>query len=276
MNKKIILITGATSGIGKAAAFESAKRGLTVLITARDGSKGESTLSEIKNKTGNPNVKLFICDLSLQTSIHNFTKIFKDHYKKLNILINCAAVFLDQKKLTAEGNELMFATNHLGPFLLTNLLLKELKEAAPSRIINVTAPSTIKPDFNNLQDEKQFNPAIAFGVTKAENLLFTYYLAGKLKNEHITVNAYHPGVTKGTSLMKNAPFYMRWMMDISSIFLQTPEQAARGLIDCALLGNFENITGQLIHKNKIIKAPFQNDKDIQKQLWEISRKLTSL
>lgn len=275
MKNKIILLTGATSGIGKAATTEFAKRGANVVITARDKDKGAATVSEIKAISNNTNVDFLICDLSFLSSIQTFSENFKKQYKKINVLVNCAAVFTGRRILTKDDLEMMFATNYLGPFLLTNLLLDEIKAGKPARIINVTANSPLKPKFDDLQGEKKFNPGMAFGTTKAENLLFTYELARKLQEYDITVNAYHPGVTRGTSLMSHAPFYFRWAMNLASPFLHTPEQAARGLVDAALDEKFNKTTGELIdHNGKPMKDPLRAEIAIQGKLWKESMKLT--
>lgn len=273
MPGKTILITGSTSGIGKAAAILFAKKGTTVIIVGRNKESTHKTVSDIQQKTGN-NVKALVADLSSQTSIRNFAQEFRDKYKKLDVLINCAAVFTDRRIETKQGLELMFATNHLGPFLLTNLLLDSFNPK--SRIINVTANSPLKPQFDDLQGKKKFNPMMAFGRTKAQNLLFTYALSRRLKDKGITVNAYHPGVTRGTHLMSHAPFYLRWVMSLASPFLLTPEQAAKGLVELALSDKFANINGQLIYKGKSMKDPLQNETTIQERLWDESMKLTGL
>lgn len=273
---KTALVTGASSGIGKAVAFELARRDIHIIVTVRDEKKGEEIVKEITSRTNNKQVEFLICDLSSLKSIRSAVKKFSDRYHHLNILINCAAIFAGKRNETEDGMELMFETNHLGPFLLTNMLIEKLKKGEPARIITVTAPSTVKPDFEDLQGKKKYSSAMTFGATKAENLLFTYALARKLKGAKITANAYHPGVTKGTRLMNHAPFFLRWMMFLTSPFLQTPEQAAAGLADLALSAKFEKTTGKLIHKGKEIKAPMIEDLDSQRRLWEISEKLTGI
>src|SRR5262249_3131281 len=144
-------------------------------------------------------------------------------YDRLDVLINNAAVFKQRRTLTPEGLETMFATNHVGPFLLTNLLLERLKASPSSRILIMTAPSTTKVDFDDLQADKHFNPLQAFGASKTCNLLFTYELARRLADTHVTVNAILPGLVK-SQLMREAPAPIRW---VPSLLSSTPEQAAQ-------------------------------------------------
>src|SRR5207249_5940135 len=125
--------------------------------------------------------------------------------------------------LTPDGLETMFATNHLGPLLLTNLLLEELKRSADARVINVTAPSTTKLNFDDLQGEKKFSALSAFGASKMCNLLFTYELARRLAGTGLTANAFHPGLMK-TDLLNEAPGMVRWL---SHLFATSPERAGR-------------------------------------------------
>ncbi len=276
MQGKVCMVTGATSGIGKATALELAKLGATVVVMARNKTKGEATAREIKQASGNPNLDMLLCDLSSQASIHAAAKDIKDRYKHLNVLINNAGMFIGKRTITSEGFELMFATNYLGPFLLTHLLLPLLETGKPSRIINVTAPSTTKPNFDDLQGERRFSAIRAFGASKAGNLLFTFALARRLKGGGVTVNSYFPGIVR-TNLMRNALFPMRIITGVLNLFRGiTPERASEGLVVLASSSQFENTTGQLIHKGKAIDSPFINDTATQERLWQVSELLAGI
>jgi len=271
----ICLVTGTTSGLGRATAVELAKLGATVVVAARDKTKGEAAVAEIKRASGNPNLDLLVCDLSLQASTRAAAEEFQRRHERLNVLINNAAVFVGKRALTRDGLELMFATNHLGPFLLTLLLLERLEAGAPARVINVSAPSTVKPDFDDLQGERKFSSAQAFGASKAGNLLFTYALALRLQGRGVTVNAYHPGIVR-TGLMRQAPAPMRLFTGILNIFGQTPERAAEGLVQLASSNQFEDITGQFIHNGQVLSSPFSSDTAAQERLWSESARLVGL
>lgn len=276
LQDKVVLITGSTSGIGKATALLFAKKGATVIIVGRNKEATLTTAAEIKQQTGNEHVESFIADLSSQASIRKLAQDFKDTHKRLDVLIHCAALFTSKRTTTDDGLETMFATNYLAPFLLTHLLLDQLKTGKQARIINVSANSPLKPNFNDLQGKKKFSATRAFGTTKAGNLLFTYALSRRLKDTGITVNAYHPGVTRGTNLMNHAPVFFRLIMSLASPFLKTPEVAAKGLIELATSSTFDTTSGQLICNGKPMQAPLQNDIDLQERLWDESVKLAGL
>src|ERR1051325_4432872 len=161
MENKIFVITGATSGIGKALAMAVAKTGETTVIMPRDAERGQAVLREIKSLTQNEKVDLQLCDLSVLSSVRNLAEILKSKYEKINVLINNAGVYKRKRVVTVDGFEEMFAANHLGPFLLTNLLLESLQAAVQvdgsAHILNISAPSTTRLNFDDLQGEKIFN-----------------------------------------------------------------------------------------------------------------------
>jgi NAD(P)-dependent dehydrogenase (short-subunit alcohol dehydrogenase family) len=188
-------------------------------------------------------------------------------------LINNAAVFKNKRTLTPDGLETMFATNHLGPFLLTNLLLDQLKAAGHARIINVTAPSTTRLNFDDLQGERNFNALTAFGASKMCNLLFTYELARRLAGTGVTTNAYHPGLMK-SNLLNEAPGIVRWL---SHLFATTPERASRGLVYVASSPEVAGANGKFFKGRKRISSnAYSNDPNNQRRLWEVSIQLANL
>src|SRR3989454_3745122 len=198
MTGKVCLITGGNSGIGKATALGLAKLNASVVIVSRDKDKGEATIIEVKSKSGNHNVDAMTADLSSQDSVRELAHDFRGRYKKLHVLINNAGIFLPRRVPTVDGLETTFATNHLGHFLLTNLLLDVLKASAPSRVINITSSAhrgtTI--DFDDLKGEKKYSGYHAYSQSKLANVLFTYQLAKRLEGTGITVNCLHPGVVR--------------------------------------------------------------------------------
>ncbi len=271
MSKRVFLVTGATSGIGKALAFDLAKTGETVLLTARDQERRNMVHEEIMSEIQNPNVELLSCDLSSFGSIKNFAAFVKSKYPKIDVLINNAAVVKRERTVSIDGHEMMFATNHLGPFLLTNLLLDSLKASGSARILNITAPSSTKPNFEDLDSKESFNYLNVFGATKMMNLLFTFELARRLEGTGVTANAIHPGLAR-THLMKESNFFIRWMLQLISA---PPRRAADHMARMALLPQFEKINGKFLHKGKEMKAPaYAHDREAQKKLWDISLELT--
>ena len=142
MKNKVCLVTGANGGLGKATAIALAQVGATVILACRDKERGDVAKADIISATKNSNVELILVDLSLQESIRQMATTFKEKYERLDVLINNAAIYKSQREMTPDGFETMFATNHLGPFLLANLLLDKIKTSAPARVLVITAPST--------------------------------------------------------------------------------------------------------------------------------------
>ena len=270
MNGKVCIITGANGGIGKATATALAQLGATVILACRNKERGEIAKADVISATSNSAVELMVVDLSLQESIQKMVTGFGEKHDHLDVLINIAAVYKSQRVMTSDGLEMMFATNHLGPFLLTTLLLEKLKGSAPARVLVVTAPSTTPLDFDNLQGEKRFSSLQAFGVTKMCNLLFTYELSRRLEGTSVTVNAVHPGLVK-SKLMKEAPFLMRWLTQLSS---KPPEKAAASIAYLASSAEMVSVTGKFFKEGKAIKSPqYSHDQDVQRKLWDVSTAL---
>jgi NAD(P)-dependent dehydrogenase (short-subunit alcohol dehydrogenase family) len=277
MGNKIFVITGATSGIGKALALDVAKTGETVVIVARDADRGQVVLKEIKSRAQNANVDLQLCDLSILSSVRNLAEILKSKYAKINVLVNNAGIYKRKRFVTVDGFEEMFAANHLGPFLLTNLLLESLQAAVqadgPARVLNITAPSTTKLNFDDLQGEKNFNALNAFGATKMANLLFTMALAHRLENTGITVNAIHPGLVR-SNLLKESFLPLRLLIWLIS---SPPPKATESILQVATAPEFEKTTGKFFNHGKEIQAAgYAYDQDAQQRLWNISEMLTDL
>jgi len=274
MQGKICLVTGSTRGLGKATAFALAQQHATVILGCRDRQRGEAALAEIKAGSPAATVDLLLLNLSVQHSIRTAVTEFESRYDHLDVLINNAAVFTRQRTLTADGYETMFATNHLGPFLLTNLLLSRLKAATAARILTITAPSTTRIAFEDVQAEHKFSALHAFGASKAANLLFTYDLARRLASTNVTVNAFYPGLVK-TSLMREAPAPLRWL---NPVFGQSPEPVAQSVVYYASSPDVQGMTGLLFNKGRqpMDSSPYTRDRAVQQQLWEASMALASL
>ena len=273
MNGKVCLVTGANAGLGKATATGLARAGAYVILACRDRGRGEAALAEIIAATGNPTIELLLVDLSDQASIRAAVANFFAIHDRLDVLVNNAAVFKQSRALTRDGLEAMFATNHLGPFLLTNLLLPALQAGAPARVLNITAPSTTHLDFDDLQGERRFRPLTAFGASKMCNLLFTYELTRRLEGTGVTVNAVHPGLVK-SSLLTEAPRVLGWL---SNLFAKTPEQAAATPVYLASSPDVAGMSGKFFKgKQAIASNAYSQDRDVQRRLWETSTELVHL
>jgi len=181
MEEKIVLVTGVTGAIGKAAAIELAKNNCRLILFGRDSGRLTEVKSEIADLTGNDNLDLSIADLSEPKSVRLAVSEIKKKYSSLNALLNVAGIFKNRRLENSAGLEYMFATNHLGPFILTIELLDLLKSAR-GRVVMVSAPSTTKINFNDLQGKNKFSAGFlgSFGASKMMNIMFTYALARRL------------------------------------------------------------------------------------------------
>jgi len=250
-----------------------ANRSANVVLLCRDRTRGEEAKAEVRRASGSDAVELMLADLSSQRSVRRFAQDFADAHPQLHMLVNTAAVFVNSRRVTEDGLELMFATNHLGPFLLTNLLLEALKAGALSRIITVSALSTTKLDFEDLQGERRFRPLTAFGASKAANLLFTYELARRLAGTGVTANVIHPGLMR-THLMRDAPALIRFLAWLAS---RSPAAAAETVVHLAAAPEVENVTGRFFKKKQIAESsPYSRDPNVQHRLWEVSLRLAGL
>ena len=278
MSGKVCLITGANSGIGKATALGLAKLDATVVIVSRDKDKGEAALIEIRMLSGNKNTDAMVADLSSQDSVRELAHDFMARYKKLHVLINNAGIFLPRRVLTVDGLEATFATNHLGHFLLTNLLLNELKSSAPARIINITSSAHYgtEIDFEDLQGEKKYGGYHAYSQSKLANVLFTYQLAKQLEGTGVTVNCLHPGVVR-TGFAKDQAGLMNILFRIGSPFMMSPEKSAKAVIYLAASPELEGVSGKFFSKGKEKKSSKESyDIASAEKLWKVSAELTKL
>src|SRR5437867_3831967 len=198
MAGRLVLVTGATSGIGASTAIGLARMGATLALGVRDPKKGDTARREISRETGNTPLEMPALDLASFRSIRGFANDFKARHARLDVLVNNAGIFNRDRHVTEDGLEAVFQVNYLGPFLLTMLLLDPLNAGAPSRIVNVSSEahrgSSI--DFEDLQGERGYSGWHAYGQSKLAQILFTRELARRLQGTGVAVNALHPGVIR--------------------------------------------------------------------------------
>jgi NAD(P)-dependent dehydrogenase (short-subunit alcohol dehydrogenase family) len=271
--KKTILVTGSTGAIGKATAMELANQNCHLILLGRNSRKLSAVKNEIMQATSDNHIDIFVADLSEPQSILKATAEIKNKYTSLSALINVAAIFRRDRLENSMGLEYMFATNHLGPFILTNELLGLLKSGKPSRIITVSAPSTTKINFNDLQWTKKFSAGFmgAFGATKMMNLMFTYALARRLEGTGVTTNVFHPGLVK-SNLTSEMPAILKFIFKkISS----EPDKAAKMLCKLAFETEYEQLNGKFITlEGKELKPnAYSQNKELQERLWTLSEEL---
>lgn len=279
ISDRTILITGATNGIGQAAAFELAKMGPAVVIVGRDRAKTLRVVQEIKEQSGNPRIDSLLADLSSMAQVRSLASEVHQKYPDIDVLVNNAGGIYATRTLTVDGYEYTFALNHLSYFLLTNLLLDLLHKNAPARIINVSSRSHEGAviDFDDLQNQQHYNLGgyKAYEQSKLENLLFTYELARRLDGSGITVNALHPG-TVATGFGENNSGAMKFSMRIYHQFSLTPQQGADTVVYLASSPDVEGITGKYWTLRKAVSSsPESYDEQSQKRLWSVSAQLTN-
>jgi NAD(P)-dependent dehydrogenase (short-subunit alcohol dehydrogenase family) len=264
MDKKTILVTGATDGIGKQTALELAQMGHQVLVHGRNKNKSEAAAEEISKATGNESVKAVHADLTDFQQIKALADEIKNRYDRLDVLLNNAGVFENEKVILPNGLERTFMVNHMAPFALTLELLDLLKSTPDSRIVNVSSMAQSGSiDFDNLNGEKYFDPYNAYAVSKLENVLFTYKLARMLKEDGVTANCLHPGVVS-TKLL-----HAGWGMGGVSV-----HAGAQNSIYAAVSPEMEGKTGLYLVSQKPAKsAAISYDKKVQDRLWEISQEI---
>jgi retinol dehydrogenase 12 len=274
MQGKVCLITGANSGIGKAAATELARHGATVVAACRNAEKGQATVAEIRKKTQSGTVDFLAADVSSQDAVLKLASDFRARYPALHVLINNAGLVSRKRLMSVDGIEMTFAVNHLAYFLLTNQLLDLLKASAPSRVVIVSSEAhrSAHIDFDDLQLQKNYGGFSAYAKTKLCNLLMNQELARRLEGTQVTTNALHPGVV-ATSIFREAPGWMR--IPIMAL-AKGPEKGCKTMVYLSESNEVKDTTGKYFINNKE-KAPAPAALDVQsaQRLWQISSELTN-
>jgi len=280
MKGRTCLVTGATSGIGKATAIGLAKLGASVVIVSRDPEKRKASLEEVKRVSGNNSIFLLNADLSSQAAVRKLAGEFKSKFKDhLHVLVNNAGVFLTKRITTVDGLETTFAVNYLAPFLLTNLLLDVLKSSAPSRIVNVASATerSAHIDLSDLNwERKKYRGIAAYSQSKLAMIMFSYELSRRLEGTGVTVNALHPGTIR-TNLGHGNSGFMSFGFSFVKLFFASPEKGARTVIYLASSPEVERKSGRYFANCKEVRSSDRSyDNVLSKRLWEISEELTGL
>ncbi|WP_035806433.1 SDR family NAD(P)-dependent oxidoreductase [Lunatimonas lonarensis] len=275
-HKKRILITGATSGVGKAAAMALAGSENELILIARNEKKGEAVKREILNLYPFTKVSLLLGDLSLMKDIRKVARQFQNKFESLDVLINCAGLVSSDRVETSEGIEQTLAVNYLSHYLLSNLLLPELKKSNQGRIINVASliPPIAKVNFDDLNSEKNYNGIKAYLQSKAADVMFTYDLAEELKHTNMTVNAVHPGVVKTNLGVNTSKGFLYLFVKFSEKFLAiTPEKSAKRIVYLATDPGLSKITGKYFKggKKPVATNSFSNNPENRKKLLELTK-----
>jgi retinol dehydrogenase 12 len=277
---KNVLVTGGNTGIGLETAAGLAAQGARVVITARDPVKGKDAVEEIRKRHPDADVDVMELDLSRLADVRSFAKDFSARYSKLDVLVNNAGLVLDKRSVTEDGFETTFQVNHLGPFLLTNMLLDNLKAAAPSRIVNVasTAHRGVTLDFDDLQNEGGYRSMRAYGKSKLCNILFTRELARRLAGTGVAANSLHPGTVRtGFGRDGDVSGLFALGIRIGGVFFKSPAQGARTSIHVASAPDLETTTGEYFVNRRVSKpSAAARDDEAARRLWEVSEQLVGI
>ena len=279
LDGKTMIVTGGNSGIGRAAAIALARAGAMVVITARSAVRGADAVADISAASGSSAVELSVFDLADLSSVRSGAADLLERCPRIDVLLNNAGLIMSERTRSADGYEATFAINHLGPFLLTDLLRPRLVESAPARIVNVasTAHNFARRGmvFDDLMAERSYKQMEVYGRSKLANILFTTELAERLAGTGVTVNCLHPGtVATGYARDGDANGFLAWGVKVVAPLSLTPEQGARTSVYLCSSPDVEGVTGTYFVKCKE-KTPSANARDraAAAQLWEVSEHL---
>ncbi len=279
MTGKTAVITGGSSGIGRQTALNLAQAGARVVITARDEARGEAAVSDLKAKAGSDEIELIVFDLGDLTAVRSGAEDLLATCDRIDVLVNNAGIVLSERRESADGFEATFAINHLGPFLLTTLLMDRIKQSAPARIVNVasTAHNAARHglDFTDLQSTRRYRGMQAYARSKLANIYFTTELARRLDGTGVMANCLHPGtVATGYGRDGDTSGLLALGLKISAPFFLTPEKGARTSIYLASSPDVSGVSGKyFINCKPRLPSKAAQDDGAAKRLWQISEEL---
>ncbi len=283
MHGKTVVVTGGNSGIGLETAAALAGMGARVLVTARNADKGRAAVADITQRNdGHAQVQLVVFDLADLASVRRGAAEILEQAPRIDVLVNNAGVVLSERRETVDGYEATFAINHLGPFLLTNLLLDRLRESAPARIVNVasTAHASARKGipFDDLQSTSRYGGMRVYGQSKLANILFTQELARRLEGSGVTANSLHPGTVRtGYGADGDARGLLALGLKISRPFFLSPAKGALTSIYLASSPEVAGVSGQYFAKCKPARPRRPaRDPEAARRLWQVSEELVGL
>jgi NAD(P)-dependent dehydrogenase (short-subunit alcohol dehydrogenase family) len=281
MRGSVCVVTGASSGIGRATAVGLARLGATLALVCRDEARGEAIRRDAAAIVGEEAVSLFLADLSSQRDVRRVADELRSRYPALHVLVNNAGVVNTGYSTTVDGIETVFAVNHLAYFLLTHLLLERLCAAPRARIVNVASEAhrfakAIEFDDPNHPGRGRYKPMYAYGHSKLANVLFTRELARRLAGTNVTANACHPGAVATRLGQNNGPL-ARLVIALVRPFFRSPERGAATSIYLASSTRVEGVSGRYFADcREKTPAPQARDDEAAKRLWILSMRLTGL
>jgi retinol dehydrogenase 14 len=274
---RTVLITGATSGIGKATALGLAAMGARVAITGRNRARSEATAREIRAAGGQ--VEVFVGDMSAQSEVRRLAEEVLHTFVRIDVLVNNVGGYWNTRHETTDGLERTFAVNHLAPFLLTQLLLLRLTESAPARVVTVSSNAQAQGliDFDDLQGTRSYSGARAYSQSKLANVLFSYELARRLRGTLVTANALHPGVVSTSFGAEDPATVQRVLIPFLRHFMKSPTEGAATSIHLASAPALEQVSGCFFADSKPkLSAQRSYDQAAAARLWQVSTDLVGL
>ncbi len=277
---KTALVTGGNSGIGLEAAVLIAREGAAVVLVARDEKKGNAAVLDVSQRSGSKKVSLLTCDFSSQANIRKLADAYRAAHTRLDILVNNAGGVNKDRKVTVDGIEQTFAVNHLGYFLLTNLLLDLVEKSAPARIVNVASTGHYGGDldFDDMGYEKGgYSIMRAYRRSKLANVLFTRELSKRVAGKGVTVTSLHPGAV-ATNIWAGAPGWAQPILSVAKgLFMISPEEGGKRVAYLATSPELEGKSGGYYDANRErAPAKLAQDEGLATRLWTESARLTGL
>jgi NAD(P)-dependent dehydrogenase (short-subunit alcohol dehydrogenase family) len=271
-DQQIILVTGATDGIGKGTAVELAWRGATVLVHGRDARRAAAARDEITTATGNDRLETYMADFGSLAEVRRLAEEIKSRHDRLDVLINNAGVGAgprgkQNRELSVDGHELRFQVNHLAPFLLTHLLLPILARAGPARVVNVASAGQAPIDFEDLMLERGYDGFRAYCRSKLAMVMATFELASRLDPHEVTVNCLHPGSLLDTKMVREGFGAPQGPVDIG----------IEAELHLATSPALDGVTGQYFDRTRPTRAhPQAYDAEARRKLWRLSEQLSGI
>ena len=274
---RTVLITGANSGIGQAAAIELARRGWHVFAAARSPERGQAAVSQIQKESGSIAVELLELDLASFASVRRAADELLERSGRLDVLVNNAGLTLNNRRLTSDGNETMMQTNHLSPVLLTSLLLPTLLESDDARVVNVSSRVYERVEAMPLDDlnfEHYWGGIRPYCATKLANILFTNELHRRTHDLGLATFSVHPGVV-ATNFAQNFPAPLRAGLKILRPLLRSPEQGAAPVVELVTDPARRADAGEYFDRHtRTQQQPQASDRQAAERLWELTNGIT--
>jgi NAD(P)-dependent dehydrogenase (short-subunit alcohol dehydrogenase family) len=276
--RPVVVVTGATSGIGRAAALELARGGARLVLVARDAGRAAAAVDEIGRATGNRDVDVVLGDLAVQRDVRAVADALRSRAPRIDVLLNNAGVVNLRYTTTPDGIETTFAVNHLAYFMLTLLVRDGLRAAPSARIVNVASDAHRwgRLDFDDLGNARRYRAMRVYGQSKLCNILFTYELARRLAGTGITANCLHPGAV-ATRLGQNNGRIATALTKVLAPFFRSPEGGADTAVYLATSPDVATTTGAYFANRRPLRsAAVTYDEEVRRRLWDVSESLTGV